>query len=77
MAGISAYYDNKMNAYKLDAVHWKCINVLKQIKDWEPAYMLVGINGIFKNTTVIKSKKKKLYAIGILTIIFSRVPFEN
>lgn len=77
MGGVPAYYNNKMNAYKLDAIHWKCLNILKQIKVWEPAYLVVGINETFKNTTVIKPKKKKLSATGILTIIFSRVSFEN
>ena len=77
MEGVPAYYNKKMNAYQLDEIHWKCMNVLKQIKNWEPSYTLVGVKDTFKNTTVIKPKKKKLSATGILTIIFSRVPFED
>lgn len=75
--GVPAYYDKKKNAYKLDAIHWKCLNVLKQIKHWEPAYIIVGEKGSFKKMTVIKPKKKKLAATGVLTIIFSTVPFEK
>ncbi|MES2592030.1 MAG: hypothetical protein V4608_09105 [Bacteroidota bacterium] len=75
--GVPAYYDKKMNAYKLDAVHLKCMNLLKHIKKWEPAYVEIDKRAKFKGTTVIKSKKKNLSAIGIITIVFSKVPFEE
>jgi hypothetical protein len=75
--GVPAYYDKKMNAYKLDAIHWKCLNALKQIKEWEPAYIVVGEKEKFKRTVVIKPKKKKISATGILTIVFSPSPFEE
>ncbi len=75
--GVPAYYDKKMNAYQLDAIHWKCLNVLKFIKHWESAYIVVAVKDTFKKVTVIKPKKKNLCATGILTIIFSNEPFGN
>lgn len=77
MRDVPAYYDGKMNAFKLDAIHLKCMNVLKQIKQWEPAYMVIGVKDTFKKVTVIKPKKKNLSATGILTIVFSTTPFED
>ncbi len=77
MSGVPAYYDKQMNAYKLDAIHWKSMNVLKQITKWEPAYRMVLEKTKFKKTTVIKQKKENLSASGILTIIFSAVPLED
>lgn len=74
--GVPAYYDTKKNAYKLDAIHWKCLHSLQYIKEWEPAYVIKGVKGKFKNTPVIKPKKKKLMSLGTLTIIFSTLPFE-
>jgi hypothetical protein len=74
--GVPAYYNKTMNAYKLDAIHWKCMNVLKHIKQWEPAYVVVGVKDTFKKTTVIKPKKTKLAATGVLIIVFSLLPFE-
>lgn len=76
MNGVPAYYDKQLNAYKLDPVHWKCLNVLKQIKKWKPAYMIIEVKDTFKKVTVIKRKKKNLSATGILTIVFSTTPFE-
>ncbi len=75
--GVPAYYDKKMNAYKLDDVHYKCLNIFKQIKRWEPAYTVVAVRDTFKKVTVLKPKKKYLSAEGILTIVFSAVPFED
>lgn len=77
MNGVPAYYDKKMSAYKLDAIHWKCLSALKQIKQWESAYTVIGVKEKFKKTIVIKPKKKKLSATGILTLVFSTVPFEE
>jgi len=77
LSGVPAYYNKKMNAYKLDAIHWKCMNIFTQIKQWEPSYMVIGVKGTFKKHTVIKPKKKKLFSIGILTIVFSTEPFED
>lgn len=77
MNGVPAFYDKKMNAYQLDAIHWKYINALKRFKKWEPAYFDAGITEKFKRVTVIKPKRKTLEATGILTIIFSIVPFEE
>lgn len=75
--GVPAYYDKKMNAFKLDAVHLKCLNMLKHIRKWEPGYVEINKRAKFKGTTVIKRKRKKLAATGIITIVFSRIPFEE
>ena len=75
--GVPAYYDKKMNAYQLDAIHWKCLNVLKQIKHWEPAFVVVGVKDTFKKVTVIKPKKENLCATGILTILLSTTAFDD
>jgi hypothetical protein len=75
--GVPAYYDAKENAYKLDDIHYKCLKVLKNIENWSPAYVEMQVKGKFKNTTVIKLKKEKLAATGILTIVFSSVPLND
>ncbi len=77
LSGVPAYYDKKMSAYKLDAVHYKCLNALKEIKHWEPAFTVVEVKEKFKKVIVIKPKKKYLSATGILTIVFSAIPFEE
>lgn len=75
--GVPAYYDSKNNGYMLDAIHWKCLNALKQIESWEPGFVLMEKKDKFKGQTVIKAKKKKLTSTGIVTVIFSLVPFEE
>ena len=75
--GVPAYYDSKNNGYMLDAIHWKCLNALKEIESWEPGYILMEKVAKFKGQTVIKAKKKKLTSTGIVTVIFSLVPFEE
>ena len=75
MNGRAAYFDAKINAYRLDGIHWKCINALREIEDWEPGYVLLEKIDKFKGQTVIKAKKKKVSATGVLTIIFSLEPF--
>lgn len=75
LSGVPAYYDKKMSAYKLDAIHYKCLSALKGIKQWEPAFTVVEVKEKFKKVIVIKPKKKYLSATGILTIVFSTVPY--
>lgn len=75
--GIAAYYDAKMNAYKRDDIHWKCIKVTKDITEWQPAIVMKEEKGKFKRTTVIKLKEEKITSIGVLTIIFSSIPFNQ
>ncbi|MES2286361.1 MAG: hypothetical protein V4547_11790 [Bacteroidota bacterium] len=77
LSGVPAYYDKKMNAYKLDAIHWKCLSALKEIEQWAPAYTVVEVREKFKKVIVIKPKKKVLSAVGILTLVFSTIPFEE
>lgn len=77
LSGVPAYYDKKMNAYKLDAIHYKCLSALKQIRQWEAAYTVVEVREKFKKVIVIKPKKKDLSATGILTLVFSTIPFEE
>lgn len=75
--GVPAVFDKKENAYKLDAIHYKCLNAAKSIEEWEPGYVLLEKVDKFKGQTVIKAKKKKIISIGVLTIVFSTIPFES
>lgn len=75
--GVLAYYDSKNNAYKLDAIHYKCLNALKEIEAWEPGCVLLEKKEKFKGRAVIKAKKKKLTSTGTLTVIFSLIPFDE
>lgn len=77
LSGVPAYYDKKRNAYKLDAIHYKCLSALKNIKQWEAAYTVFEVREKFKKVIVMKPKKKDLSATGILTIVFSTIPFEE
>ncbi len=76
LKGVPAYYDKEKEAFKLDPVHLKCMNTLKQIQRWEPAYIEINVKDTYKRTTVIKRKKQSLSATGIITIVFSKTPFE-
>jgi hypothetical protein len=75
--GMPAYYDEKMDGYKLDPIHLSCMNVLKEIDEWRPAYSVTEKREQYKKRTVIKPKKKKLSAVGILTIVFSKTSFDD
>lgn len=77
LSGVPAVFDTKENAYKLDAIHYKCLNTVKSIEEWEPGYVLFEKVDKFKGQTVIKAKKKKLISTGVLTIVFSTIPFEE
>lgn len=74
---LQEYYDAKTNSYKLNTTYWLCMKALQSIESWEPAFVLLETKGKFKGQTVIKAKKKKLTATGILTVIFSVNPFEE
>jgi hypothetical protein len=75
--GVPAYYDASKNAYKLDAIHFKCLDALKDILDWEPAYCIEEEKDTFKGIVVIKPKKTKVVATGVLTVVLSKLPFEE
>ncbi len=75
--GVPAYYDAKNNGYNLDAIHYKCMNALKEIEIWEPGFVLIEKIDKFKGQTVIKAKKKKATSTGVLTVVFSLVPFDE
>jgi hypothetical protein len=77
LSGVPAYFDEKKNAYKLDALHWKCLTTIKEIEKWKPAFRIVEMKDKFKGQAVIKAKQKKLTATGILTVVFSKLPFEK
>ncbi len=69
------FYDPELKQYGTEKNHTNSMAALMRIKAWEPAYQIVPYKDSFKGTTVIKPKKNKLDAIGILTIIFSSTPF--
>lgn len=75
--GVPAYYHSSENAYKLDAIHWKCLNAVMDILDWEPGYYIEGVKDKLNGRVVIKPKKTKVIATGILTIVFSKLPLEE
>ncbi len=69
------FYDPELKRYGTEKNHTNSMAVLMKIKSWEPAYRIVPYKDSFKRTTVIKAKKNKLDAVGVLTIIFSSAPF--
>ena len=75
--GVPAYYDASKNAYKLDAIHFKCLDAAKDILDWEPAYCIEVVKDTFKGRVIMKPKKTKVVATGILTIVLSTLPFDE
>jgi len=74
---IPTTYDEKVNGYELSRLQLNCLDFLKEIKTWEPAYVTIPKKGKFKKQTVIKPEITQLQASGILTIVFSSVSFED
>jgi len=72
-------FDNASQSYKVDLVHYKVINAFTELTKikWEPAYILEPEKDQFKKVTVIKPKKTKVNATGLLTVIFSKSPIEQ
>lgn len=50
---------------------------LKQIKKWKPAYQFIPAYTNKKKKKNLKYTKENLNAEGILTVIFSSIPFED
>ncbi|MBN8696766.1 MAG: hypothetical protein J0L87_09560 [Bacteroidetes bacterium] len=69
------FYDPELKRYGTEKNHTNSMAALMKIQAWEPAYQITPYKDSFKGTTVIKPKKTKLDAIGILTIVFSSTPF--
>ncbi|MGQ0826821.1 MAG: hypothetical protein ACT4ON_00345 [Bacteroidota bacterium] len=70
-------YDEKADGYEVSRLQLNCIDFLKEIKSWEPAYVTIPKKDKFKNQTVIKPNITHIQASGILTIVFSSVPLEE
>jgi hypothetical protein len=77
MNGVPAFYNKAAGAYQLNNLHIYCVDFTKQLNIWQPAYVLTSKRSRFKGQTVLKPKKEKVTATGILTIVFSTVPYEN
>ncbi|MFL5764002.1 MAG: hypothetical protein ACJ77K_08685 [Bacteroidia bacterium] len=75
--GVPAIYDEKKGAFELNVLHLDCINTMKKIKQWFPAYVILPKKDKFRDTTVIKPEKKNIAATGMITIIFSTTPFDE
>ncbi|MBL7885023.1 MAG: hypothetical protein JNL69_13200 [Bacteroidia bacterium] len=67
-------YDNELDGYEINQTHQLSMKALKEISKWEPAYLIQPVKAKYKKTTVIKPKKQKLNALGLITIIFSSSP---
>lgn len=61
----------------LNSLHVNCLNFLREIKVWYPAYDIKPEVGKFKGQTVIKPAKTNRDATGIITIFFSIEPFDD
>jgi len=74
--GRAVFYDEKSKMYELNNLHMHCLDFLKKIKEWYPAYTLDPRKGRFKGQTVIKPYKTNIDSGGVITIVFSSVPFN-
>lgn len=76
---IVATFDSISENYKVDLVHYAINNAFKDLVKnvWEPAYILQPSKEQFKKTTVIKPKKIKANASGVLTVVVSNKPFSE
>ncbi len=54
-----------------------CMRFLTEIKEWYPAYFILPKKEKFKKQTVIVPYQEKVNCDGIITIIFSTVPFDE
>lgn len=77
VAGVPAVYDDKKGAYELNNLHLNCLNFMKKIRKWLPAYVVFPKKDKFKGETVIRPDKKNLDVTGTVTILFSTTPFED
>jgi hypothetical protein len=68
---------NNKTIEKNNSLSLLCLDFLKQIQEWQPAYIIVSEKGIFKKQTVIKPNKVNVASVGVVTIIFSTDPFED
>jgi hypothetical protein len=74
---VPAAYDEKVQGYELSGLQLNCLDFLKQIKTWEPAYVALPKQGTFKKQTVIKPEIIPITFSETLSIVFSTTPFEE
>lgn len=74
--GIAVFYDPRSKSYEVNNQHLHCIDFLKKIKEWYPAYTLDTRKGKFKGQTVIRPYKTNIDSSGIITVVFSTTPFD-
>jgi hypothetical protein len=75
--GQAAVYNEQEGAYEINILHLDCMNILKQIKKWFPAYVILPKKDKFRDQTVIKPDKRNVDATGTITVIFSTTPLED
>lgn len=67
----------RAEAEELPVLHYDCLMFLRSIRHWEPAFVLMQHREKFRGQTVIKPQRRYVDAEGIVTIVFSSVPFEE
>jgi len=74
--GRAVFYDPRTKMYELNNLHMHCLDFLKEIKEWYPAYTLNPRKGRFRGQTVIRPYKTNIESGGVITIVFSSTPFD-
>lgn len=62
---------------KNETLNLQCLEFLKQIKQWQPAYVIIPEKRKFKDQSVIEPKKINVSATGIITVIFATESFDD
>jgi hypothetical protein len=75
--GVPAVYDEQVGAYELNSLHLNSLDLIKDIQQWIPGYVVLPKKAKFKKQVVIKPNKKNLDVTGTITIIFSSTPFDE
>jgi len=74
--GVAGFDNENVGGYELNELHVNCLEYVKGIKEWIPAYFIQPKKDKFKKTTVIKPDKKNVDATAFIRIYFSTSPFD-
>jgi hypothetical protein len=69
-------YNERRQAYVSSMTHNKTKEAILGVKEWRPAYRMEARRGKLKGRTVIEPVRRKLNASGVITVIFSKEPFQ-
>ncbi|MCW3085614.1 MAG: hypothetical protein JWP12_2980 [Bacteroidetes bacterium] len=70
-------YANRSAEYQSNDLSLNCMSFLTDIKEWYPAYFILPKKEKFKKQTVIVPYQEKIDCNGIISVIFSTVPFDE